>query len=146
MTTPKTTYTGFQNRTPHEVAAQSVFKDKSVCDVGCGTGDFLIHLSQYAASVSGVERSTDAEIAMNRNFDIVEGKALQVEIPDAEVYYFWIDSFGEALQIIDEKHLTGTMVFGNYTDFLATKHLELIGAVKHIVKTTRGDFTIWIKE
>lgn len=141
---PKTTYTGFQKRTPKEVAAHPVFFHKTVCDIGCGTGEFLAHLSEYATSVSGVEQSTDGEIASNEGFIVVQGKALQVNIPDAEVYYFWIQNLGDALQIIDEKNLTGTIVLGNYTGSLEVRYLEKIGAVPHTIKTTRGDFTIWV--
>ncbi len=79
-------------RTPDAVAAAlaDVLAGKRVCDIGCKAGDFMVSLAKHAASVVGVDHDKGEVVrAQGRGLDVKDGDALTMELPQADVYYFW---------------------------------------------------------
>ena len=75
-------------------AIKDIIKDKIVCELGCACGDLMIEMSQYAKEVIGVELDPDrVKIAKERNLNVIESNVYDDPIPEAEVYFFWEDSF-----------------------------------------------------
>jgi len=148
ITTPATTNIGFEGHTPKEVveAIKPEIEGVTVCDVGCGTGEWMERLLKYASAVKGIEKSLKYEIAVNEGLDVVQGNATVDAIPIAATYYAWLGTsvLADFIENVETRGIKGTFIVGNYTDYFVKKYLESLGAVKRVVKTTRGDFTIWI--
>lgn len=81
-------------RSPHAVIEiiKDVIKDKIVCDLGCGAGDLMIAMEKYAKKVMGIEKNGLTIHEVNkRGLDITEGDVFTDKIPEADVYFFWIE-------------------------------------------------------
>ena len=111
-----------QGQTPIAVAdlIRDLIQDKIVCDVGCGTGEFLVAMSKYAKKVIGIEENHKwAKIAgkklkraNDKDFDIYISNTFFQPLPEADVYYSWSkDSMGVYLKAQYEG-TKGTWIFG----------------------------------
>jgi hypothetical protein len=79
-------------RSPLVVAEKikDIINGKVVCDVGCAYGDLMIELSRHCRKVVGVEHEfARAEAARSRGLEVSDG-----DIPEADVYYVWVNSWG----------------------------------------------------
>lgn len=80
-------------RTPLAVipAIGSYLKDKSVCDIGCGSGDLLAEIVRlgYSSNVSGIEL-LQSKIPSDRKY-IICGDIFKVKIPICDVYLMWVN-------------------------------------------------------
>ena len=71
---------------------KDIIQGKRVCDLGCGKGDLLALMSQYAESVCGVEINKEkADTAKSRGLEIYNDNIYE-KIPNADVYYVWVSS------------------------------------------------------
>jgi hypothetical protein len=70
--------------------------DKVVCDIGCGCGDVLFDIGNYAKSIHGIELSLKFKSELNRlNVDrkfIRWDDIFNNGLPKSDVYYLWISS------------------------------------------------------
>jgi hypothetical protein len=76
-------------------------KDKVVCEIGCGEGDLLIGFAKHAKKVYGLEIQSSyydklrrIEESYNNIKIFYRGVSPNIElqdIPEADLYYFWID-------------------------------------------------------
>lgn len=90
-------------------AVRNIIKGKTLLDIGCGDGEQVKAFSKYAF-VSGV--------------DIKEGfNALIDEIPEADVYYIWINPLKENKEIAD-RIKKGTIILGANPDNNEVNRLE----------------------
>jgi len=119
--------------TPDGVAdlLYDTIKDKVVCDIGCGEGDFMKALSRNAKKVIGIESDKDrAKIARKRGFKVYIRDSFFEKLPKADVYYSWTrDSMGVYLKAKYEG-TTGTFIFGFTKRKSLLQFLEDIGARK----------------
>jgi len=84
------------NRSPLVVieAIKNVIKGRTVCELGCASGDLMVEMQKYAKKVVGVENRADhAQAARNRGLDVETADIFKKEIPEAEVYYIWINKY-----------------------------------------------------
>lgn len=104
-----------EGQTPPEVAdlIKDIIQGKTVCDVGCGGGSFMVALAQYAKQVKGVEEEKElADIAGDKGFEVWSENAFSFPLPEADVYYLWSkDSMGIYLKAKWEE-TKGTFIFG----------------------------------
>lgn len=84
------------NKCPHRSpmavseAIKDLLQDKVVCELGCAEGDNLAFMGRYAKRVLGVEMKRNRyKHAKQRGFEVVVGNYLEIDIPDADVYYYW---------------------------------------------------------
>lgn len=81
-------------RTPLAVipAIGSYLKDKSICDIGCGSGDLLAEIIRlgYSSNVVGIEL-VQSKIPSERKY-IICNDALKMTIPVCDVYMMWMNS------------------------------------------------------
>ncbi len=75
-------------------AVRDIVKDKKVCVLGVGTGSALIGFGKYAQEVTAVEINPVflEHTRMLTDFEIIQGDFRTDPIPDADVYYIWIDA------------------------------------------------------
>ena len=103
-------------KTPDDIAflIKDLLKDKVVCDVGCGDGDFMQSLSAHAKEVKGVEELKErGEKAEAKGFQVTNVNSLTQELPTADVYYlFSLDAIRVFLKARKEGK-KGTFIFGN---------------------------------
>ena len=102
-------------KTPPEVAdlIQDIIKDKVVCDVGCGEGDFMEAMSKYAKKVIGIEEIEDrAKKARTKGFDVICDNSFFNMLPVADVYYVWTRDAMGVYQKAQWEGKTGTFIFG----------------------------------
>lgn len=98
-----------------EELIQDVVKDKVVCDVGCGSGDFMERLrAAGAGKVIGIEEEEEwAREAAERGFDVLLTNHWFQPLPEADVYYLWTkDAMGVYLKA-QYDGTKGTFVFGH---------------------------------
>ncbi len=70
---------------------KDVIKDKVVCDLGCRSGDLMVEMEKYAKEVKGIEiNGLDISQANKRGLNIIRGDVTIDPIPEADVYYLWI--------------------------------------------------------
>lgn len=99
-------------------AIKSIIEGKIVCELGCAEGDNLAFMSRYANRVIGVElQKKRYRHAIQRGFEIIVGDYFKVDLPDADVYYFWpnLVEHDELLlwRILDTKPgFNGTIIIG----------------------------------
>ena len=131
------------SHTPLAVAdlIKDIIKDKTVCDVGCGTGDFMVALSQHARVVFGTEEDiTNCELASSKGFDVYCGNTFFLELPPADVYYLWTkDQMGVYLKAKHEG-TKGVFILGHSVRPATVKFMKGLDAE---VRSVDG-FTIYI--
>jgi predicted RNA methylase len=114
---------------PEKVAEtlRPIIEGKVVCDVGCRSGVFMERLSLYAKEVFGIEvNGKDADIAKEKGFNVIQGDARTIDLPDADVYYVWVAE-PHLLSII--KRITkGIVVVGSYLFSENKKITEYLGS------------------
>ena len=112
-------------RTPKVVAdfISDLIKDKIVCDLGCGEGDNMVFMSQYAKEVIGFEydkgRGSHAE---EKGLNVIYGDYFKDDLPPAEVYYFWPDDGAKVNDfLINKIHSkegwSGTIIVGGDSNY-----------------------------
>lgn len=98
---------------------KEIIKGKKVCDIGCRKGFLLSAFAKYASEVVGIEKDENfCQICRNKGLNVINGDVFEMEIPEADVYYFW---FGEehALRVIKklrEQNKTGLVIRGFRVD------------------------------
>lgn len=101
--------------TPPEVAdlISDIIKDKVVCDIGCGEGDFMQALEKHAKKVIGIEEVPQrAKKAKEKGFRVINECSFFNELPEADVYYSWTrDSMGICMKAWHEE-TKGIFIFG----------------------------------
>lgn len=77
--------------------------NKVVCDLGCGSGEFMQGLQNAGAKkVIGVERLKElCDKASNKGFDVINDDIVTMELPFADIYYDWTP-LPSALDVIDK--------------------------------------------
>jgi len=78
--------------TPPNVAdlISDIIKNKVVCDIGCGEGDFMQDMAKYAKKIIGIEFDKEkAKKAFSKGFEIMSGDSFFHKLPEADVYYAW---------------------------------------------------------
>ena len=105
-------------QTPKEIAKliEDIIQDKVVCDIGCGTGDFMDALARYAKQVIGIEIDLElAEFVANKGYKVYAQDSFVEPLPNADVYYAWTrDALGVYLKAKLEG-TKGTFIFGPST-------------------------------
>lgn len=88
------------HRSPYIIGevVKDIIRDKVVCDIGCAEGDQMSLFSLYAKEVVGVElNESRARVAIEHGFNVKLGNYKEIGIPDADVYFCWIDPEEDAL-------------------------------------------------
>lgn len=105
-----------EGETPKEVAdlIADIIKDKVVCDIGCGAGNFMQALARYAERCIGIEENKEwADLAVAKGFEVYEIPSFHQPLPAADVYYSWTrDSVGIYLKAKYEG-TKGIFIFGH---------------------------------
>jgi len=131
-------------KTPPEVAdlIQDIIKDKVVCDVGCGEGDFMEAMSKYAKKVIGIEEIEDrAKKARTKGFDVICDNSFFNMLPVADVYYVWTrDSMGVYQKAVWEG-TKGIFIFG-MTKRPSSK--SFIRSLKPQIRMTSSGWMVYI--
>ncbi len=103
------------NETPSGVAKmiKDIIKDKVVCDIGCGNGNFMMAMSKYAKKVIGIEEiESRYNEAKNKGFEVIFSNSFFDKLPEADVYYSWSrDTVGQYLKAKAEGK-KGIFIFG----------------------------------
>ena len=82
---------------------QDILQGKVVCELGCAEGDNMMFMSRYAKRVFGIEFDlAKSHVAQERGFNVITGNYFEIEIPDADVYYFWPTSADDSPRLIDK--------------------------------------------
>lgn len=69
-----------------------MIEGKVFCDLGCGAGVVMIGAKKYARQVIGIERNEERRNdAVAKGLNVTGGDVLTMAIPNADVYYAWID-------------------------------------------------------
>lgn len=122
-----------EGQTPREVAdlIGDIIKDKIVCDIGCGEGNFMLSMARYARKVKGIEEEKYlVDSAVAKGFEIFPMNFWFQELPSAEVYYSWTkDSMGVYLKAKHEG-TKGIFIFGHSERPSTKKFLEELVAEK----------------
>lgn len=133
-----------EGQTPPEVVEliKDIIKDKTVCDIGCGSGAFMESLKKYASKVIGIEEETNwANIAASKGFDIYNHNTFFFPLPKADVYYLWTkDCMGVYLKAKYEG-TTGTFIFGHSNRVSTKKFLE-----ENCDEIRGNEFKVYIKK
>ena len=68
-----------------------IYKDKIVCELGCGTGSTMELFINYGAKKCiGIEILSElVEIARKKKLMVIEGDVCSIKIPKADEYYNW---------------------------------------------------------
>lgn len=94
-------------------AIKDIIAGKIVCELGCACGDLMIEMEKYAKRVVGIEidkwRATEA---IKRGLNVAEGDILKDDIPEADIYYLWIDDF-DLLPLIIKRIKKGIIILGS---------------------------------
>ncbi len=70
---------------------KEIIKGKKVCDIGCRKGFLLSAFAQYAKEAFGVEKDDNfCSICKKKGLKVINGDIFEIKIPDADVYYFWL--------------------------------------------------------
>lgn len=73
-------------------AISELIRGKVVCELGCAEGDNMEFMARYAQRVFGIEfHKHRYRHARARGFEIIVGDYTNMDIPLADVYYFWPD-------------------------------------------------------
>ena len=104
-------------RSPHAVMEiiKDVIQDKVVCDLGCGAGDLMVWMEEYAKKVMGIESNgLVVQESDKRGLNIIEGNIFEIDLPDSDVYYLWVPltphDIPKLKKVIEKKK--GTWIFG----------------------------------
>jgi len=128
-----------EGTTPPEVAQllKDVIKDKVVCDVGCGDGQFMDSLEVFAKKVIGIEEEEEWALrAASSGCEVWNTNAWFQPLPEADVYFLWSkDAMGTYLKAKHEG-TKGTFIFGHTVRESLTKFInELDGERREIPGT-----------
>lgn len=108
-----------------------IFKDKVVCELGCGGGNIMeVFLKYGAKECIGVEHRPElVQKAKDKGLNVIEGDINDIELPVADVYYNWtpLPTFTNILKKIQN----GIVVCG-YMPW-ANKELDQYNSVRIIV-------------
>jgi len=92
-------------------AIKDIIKDKVVCDLGAACGDLLMEMKKYAKEVIGMEINKQrVSEAKKRGLNVIEGDVFKDKIPDADIYYIWIEKhlFASVPQVVKK----GILILG----------------------------------
>ena len=71
---------------------KEIIKGKKICDLGCRKGFLLSAFKKYAGEVVGVEKEKIFyKICKKKGLNVINGDIFEIKIPDADVYYFWLN-------------------------------------------------------
>ena len=107
-------------RTPRAVSEsiKDLLAEKVVCSLGCGEGDNLVFMSKYAKTAIGVECDPDkVRLARSRGLTVIHGDYRSIDLPLADVYYFWptvgaTDNEFLIDKILKNQDFRGTIIVG----------------------------------
>jgi len=114
---------------------KEIIKGKKVCELGCGVGDLLLEMKKYAGEVTGMERGKEwCEEAKRRGLNVICGDILIDDIPEADVYYLWVNHIlrDKILDKIENETEGKTIILGynlNEVSHPFKKHGDLIFTV-----------------
>jgi len=94
---------------------QEIIKGKKVCELGCRKGRLLLEFAKYAREVVGVEKDKNfSEICRKKGLNVVNGDIFDMNIPDADVYYFWLNEMQvrEIIKRFKEQNRGGVVIRG----------------------------------
>lgn len=133
-----------EGQTSEEIAdlIKDIIQDKVVCDIGCGGGSFMKHLSKYASRVHGIEEEEEwARVASEKGYEVMVENAFSFPLPKADVYYCWSkDAMGIFLKAKFEG-TKGIFIFGH------TVRKSLLDFINTLNPEVRGtDFKVWITQ
>lgn len=132
--------------TPPEVAylVRDIITNKTVCDVGCGEGNFMEALKPFAQKVIGLEEDEKwAYAAADKGFGVFHTNAFFTQLPKADVYYLWSkDAMGIYLKAQYEG-TKGTFIFGKTVRPSLVQFLKDIKAERRDLKEL--DWWVYIK-
>ena len=91
---------------------KNILKGKTVCDLGCGSGDMLeyIRINKYANKVLGLEYSS--RIDKTRSY-IIQGNILKSKIPESDIYYFWLGRDFPYNEVISQLKKNTVIIYGD---------------------------------
>lgn len=131
-------------RSPRAVseAIKDIIKNKTVCELGCAEGDNLVFMSRFAKIVKGLELDKNkCDIAQSRGLDVMNANYRDVDLPDADVYYFWpnngpIDNEYLVHKILANTSFNGTIVvaadFGFSSEVPSLKKYAKLGYLMQV--------------
>ena len=132
----------FPHRQPLDIcdAIKHVVKDKVVCDLGCGAGDLLAYLKDrnLCKEVIGIEISPERYKKANnalRHY-IKFGDLLDMELPNADIYFLWVDANFPYEKIFDKIKKQKIIIYGdgsedNHKKFQQYKGIELLESITY---------------
>lgn len=135
------------NQTPTKIISeiQNHITGKIVCDLGCGTGDFLEAMLGHAASVIGVEQITEqANIAIAQGLTVENRNFLQGDFPDADVYYSYQPDvvLGQLLEKIINEDIKGIFLIAVSGSTLANLAMNSLTGMK--IDACNGYFVLYV--
>ncbi len=135
--------------TPAKVVALITEKinGKTVCDLGCGTGNFMEAMKDAGATVKGIEQTTQlATIAGDQGLDVENRNFLAGDLPEADVYYIYQDDrvLGEFVDKVLADDIKSTFIVAITGSTLAQLAMQQLGATK--IVGCAGHFILYIWE
>jgi len=124
---------------------QSHITGKTVCDLGCGTGDFLEAMVGYASNVIGIEQVTEnANIAAAQGLTIQNRDFLQGSLPNADIFYSYNndDVLGQLLKKILTEDIKAIFLIAVTGSTLANLAMESLTNTK--ITACNGYFNLYV--
>jgi SAM-dependent methyltransferase len=124
---------------------KEIIKDKKVCDLGCRKGFLLSAFKKYAKEVVGVEKDENfCEICRKKGLNVINGDIFEIKIPDADVYYFWLNEkqVREIMKRFKEQSRGGLVIRGFRADEPQIFESPIISCPRR--RSTETDFKIQI--
>lgn len=116
---------------------KDLIKDKVVCDIGCRNGDLLSKFSRYAKKVIGIEEHKDEyQEAKKLGFEVINRDALEIDLPEADVYYLWVSNPKPMI----EKIKKGIIIVSLNTTTCYPDNCEIIG---YQCESNRSPDKVW---
>ena len=126
---------GLYSHTSPEIAdlIKDKILDKTVLEVGCAEGDFMIAMKNAGAKkVIGIEKQKGMyNIAVKRGLEVIQGDTFEMGWPKADVYYFYFCDFwclDRVIEKIDKEKLKGVFIFGDPQSYFFDHYTRLRGA------------------
>lgn len=93
---------------------KDLIEGKIVCDVGCGTGEFMKELDKYALKVFGIEENEIlCNSCANQGLSVYNTNAFFEPLPEADVYYIWTRDVMGLVMKAQFEGTHGTFILGH---------------------------------